>query len=86
MLRNYRQQYRHLNADQWKELGHFFNTASNVLDTIGSMTENVILRLVKYDNDNGGGMGRRSNNNELMGGGIDNKPPIKLPPTDANLS
>ena len=44
MMRNYRQQYRHLRADQWRELGHFFNTASNVLDTLGSMTENAILR------------------------------------------
>ena len=51
MLRNYRQQYRHLRADQRKELGHFFNTASNVLDTIGSMTENAILRSVKYSDD-----------------------------------
>ena len=63
-----------------------------MLDTIGSMTENAILRSVKYndDDDNGGeGMGRQwsnINNNELMGGGIDNKPPVKLPPTDANLS
>ena len=92
MLRNYRQQYRHLRADQRKELGHFFNTASNVLDMIGSMTENVILRSVKYndddDDDDNGGMGGRqwSNNNELMGRGINNKPPIKLPPTGTNLS
>ena len=72
MLRNYRQQYRHLRADQWKELGHFFNTASNMLDTIGRMTESAILRLVKYNDDDdngGGGMGGRQsniNNNELM--------------------
>ena len=94
MLRNYRQQYRHLCADQRKELGHFFNMVSNVLDTIESMTENAILRSVKYnddddDDDNGRMGGRRwwsNNNNELMGRGIDNNPPIKLPPTDANLS
>ena len=41
MLRNYRHQYRNLRADQQRELGHFFNMASNMLDTIGRMTENA---------------------------------------------
>ena len=39
--------YRHNNPDytpkQRSEIGHFFNTASNILDTIGSMTEDSIL-------------------------------------------
>ena len=87
MLRNYRQQYRHLRADQWKELGHFFNMASNVLDTIGSMTENAILRSVKYDDNDGGGGGEGiRRRGKIMGGGFNNKPPIELPPTDTNLS
>ena len=85
MLRNYRQLYRHLRADQWKELGHFFNTASNVFDTIGSMTENAILRSVKYDDDDGGG-GEGIRRGDIMAGGINNKPPVKLTPADANLS
>ena len=38
MLRNYKKWYCNLRQSQRSELGHFFNTASAVLDTISSMT------------------------------------------------
>ena len=80
MLKNYKRQYRHLPPNHRRELGQFFNTTSTVLDTIGSMTENAILRSVQFDsggNNHGGG---------LTGGGMDNAPQPKLPPTKYNLS
>ena len=77
MLRNYRRQYRQLSADHRRELGQFFNTASAVLDMIGSMTENSILRSVEFD---------KEDNKRLFGSGIDNAPQPKLPPTDINIS
>ena len=77
MLRNYKKQYRNLRTDHRRELGHFFNTTSAILDTIDSMTENAILRSVKFDNES-----RRF----VLGGGNENAPQPKLPPTDANLS
>ena len=43
MLKNNKRQYRHLPPNHRRELGQFFNTTSTVLDTIGSMVENVIL-------------------------------------------
>ena len=46
-----------------------------MLDMIGSMTENAILRSVKFNKER-----------DMTGGGLDNRPPIKLPPADANLS
>ena len=84
MLKNYRQQYSDLRADQRRELGHFFNTVSTVFDTIGSMTENPILRSVKFNKDELSSLS--SSPNDLVGGGIKNKPPVKLPPIDINLS
>ena len=76
MLDNYRLQYRNMRKRQRRELGHFFNTASNVLDTISSMAENAILKSVKFDD-----------RDEVVGGGaINNKPPIPLLPTKENLS
>ena len=47
-----------------------------LLDTISSMTENTILKSVKFDRD------------KLVGGGakiINNKPPVPLLPTEENL-
>ena len=76
MLRNYKRQYRDLPPNHRRELGHFFNTTSAVLDTNGSMTENSILRSVQLD----------KKPSSLMGGGHDNAPQPKLPPTDINLS
>ena len=74
MLRNYKRQYRDLSPNQHRELGHFFNTTSTVLDTIGSMTKNSILRSVQFDKM------------PLTGGGYDNAPQPELPPTNINLS
>ena len=63
-----------MKRSQRHELAHFFNTTSNILDTIGSMTENMILRSVEF------------NKAELKGGGVfgndkkglNNKPPPAL--------
>ena len=79
MLKNYKRQYRHLPPNHRRELGQFFNTTSTVLDTIGSMTENAILRSVQFEGNNRDGGG-------LTGGGMDNAPQPKLPPTKYNLS
>ena len=80
MLKNYKRQYRHLPPNHRRELSQFFNTTSTVLDTIGSMMKNAILRLVQFDsggnNHDGGG---------LTGGGKDNEPQPKLPLTKYNL-
>ena len=77
MLKNYKRQYRHLPPNHRRELGQFFNTTSTVLDTIGSMAENAILRSVQFDGGHDGG---------LTGRGMDNAPQPKLPPTKYNLS
>ena len=60
-------------------MGHLINTASAVLDTIGSMTENSILRSVKFGGD-------EPPSKSLIGRGMDNAPPAPLPPTDHNMS
>ena len=77
MLKNYKRQYRHLPPNHRRELSQFFNTTSTVLDTIGSMAENAILRSVQFDGGHDGG---------LTGRGMDNAPQPKLPPTKYNLS
>ena len=77
MLKNYKRQYRHLPPNHRRELGQFFNTTSTVLDTIGSMAENAILRSVQFDGGHDSG---------LTGRGMDNAPQPKLPPTKYNLS
>ena len=79
MHKNYKRQYRHLPPNHRRELGQFFNTTSTVLDTIGSMTENTILRSVQFEGNNHDGGG-------LTGGGMDNAPQPKLLPTKYNLS
>ena len=78
MLKNYKRQYRHLPPNHRRELGQFVNTTSTVLDTIGSMMENAILRSVQFDGDNHDG--------GLTDRGMDNAPQPKLPPTKYNLS
>ena len=74
MLKNYKRQYRHLPPDHRRELGQFFNMTSAVLDTLGSMTENSILRSVQFNNHPAG----------LRG--VDNVPQPTLPPTEYTLS
>ena len=78
MLKNYKRQYRHLPPNHRRELSQFFNTTSTVLDTIESMVENAILRLVQFDGGN-------NHDGGLTGGGMDNAPQPKLPPTKYNL-
>ena len=80
MLKNYERQYRHLPPNHRRELGQFFNTTSTVLDTIGSMTENAILRSVQFDSAGS------NNHDRLTGRGMDNAPQPKLPMTKYNLS
>ena len=48
-----------------------------MLDTIGSIVENAILQSVQFDGGHDCG---------LTGGGMDNAPQPKLPPTKYNLS
>ena len=79
MLTNYRAQCRNMKKKQQSELAHFFNTTSNILDTIGSMTENTILRSVKFNKDLVGGLMEKKK-------AISNKPPVPLFPTIENLS
>ena len=74
MSKNYKRQYRHLPPDHRRELGQFFNMTWAVLDTLGSMTENSILRSVQFNNRPAG----------LRG--VDNAPQPMLPPTEYNLS
>ena len=80
MLKNYKRQYRHLPPNHRRELSQFFNTTSTVLDTIGSMTENAILRSVQFDS------GGNNHDGGLTGEGMDNAPQPKLQPTKYNLS
>ena len=85
MLDNYCVQCRNMKKEQRRELGHFFNTTSNILDTIGSMTENTILRSVKFDKDD------KERQRGLVGGSIEkkfinNKLPTALFPNEENLS
>ena len=79
MLENYRAQRRNMKKKRQSELAHFFNTTSNILDTIGSMTENTILRSVKFDKDLVGGSMEKKKP-------ISNKPPVPLFLTKENLS
>ena len=48
MVECYRCNNHDYTPEQRSEIGHFFNTASNMLDTIGSMTEGSILRSVEF--------------------------------------
>ena len=79
MLANYRAQCGKMKKKRRSELAHFFNTTSNILDTIGSMTENIILRSVKFDKDLVGGSMEKKK-------AISNKPPVPLFPTEESLS
>ena len=84
MLSNYRSQCRNMKRNQRHELAHFFNTTSNILDTIGSMTENTILRSVEFNKKGGGLKGGGVFGNENKG--LNNKPPPALFPNAENLS
>ena len=82
MLANYRMQSRCMKKRQRNELGHFFNTTSNVLDTIGSMVENTITKSVEFQKGGGGLVGGSSESKRELS----NKPPPVLFPNRENLS
>ena len=69
---------------QCTQLAYFFNTASDILDTIGSMTENTIINSVKFDKSKNlkGGSPFGNDYSALV---LRNKPPPALFPTRANL-
>ena len=48
MVDEYKRKSRTMPIKKRLQIGNFFNTASNVLDTIGSMTENTILNSVQF--------------------------------------
>ena len=85
MVECYRCNNRDYTPKQRSEIGHFFNTASNILDTVGSMTEGSILRSVEFPS--------QRQKNLLQGGSltgsrhtqIGNRPDAKLFPTRDNL-
>ena len=84
MVESYRRNNCDYTPKQRSEIGHFFNTASNILDTIGSMTEGSILRSVEFPS---------SQQKNLHGGSLTgsrhtqtgNRPEAKLFPTRDNL-
>ena len=84
MVTNYCDQCRSMGKKQHTQLAYFFNTASNILDTIGSMTENTIINSVKFDkskNLKGGSLF----GNDYSAKVLRNKPPPALFPTRPNL-
>ena len=82
MLANYHMQSRRMKKRQRNELGYFFNTTSNVLDTIGSMVENTIIKSVEFQKGGGGLVGGSSENKREQS----KKPPPVLFPNRENLS
>ena len=86
MLPNYCSQCKNMKKNQRHELAHFFNMTSNILNIIGSMTENTILRSVEFNKKGGelkgAGGGVFGNENK----GLNNKPPPALFPNAENLS
>ena len=48
MVDSYKKKSRTMPIKKRLQIGNFFNTASNVLDTIGSMTKNTILNSVQF--------------------------------------
>ena len=63
------------------QIGNFFNMASNVVDTIGSMTENMILNSIQFVK----GSLRGGSSIEHTGSDMSNPPPIDLVPTPLNM-
>ena len=82
MVDEYKRKSRTMPVKKRLQIGNFFNTVSNVLDTIGSMTENTILNSVQFIK--GGLMGGSSI--EHTGSDMSNPPPIHLAPTPLNMT
>ena len=66
------------------QIGNFFNMASNMLDMIGSMTENTILNSVQFVKGKRGIMGGSSI--ERSDTDLSNHSPLNLPPTPLNMT
>ena len=82
MVDEYKRKSRTMPVKDQLRIGNFFNMASSVLDTIGSMTENTILNSVQFVK--GGLMGDSSI--ERTGTDMSNPPPIQLAPTPLNMT
>ena len=72
MVDEYKRKSRTMPVKKRLQIGNFFNTASNVLDTIGSMTENTILNSVQFVK---GGRLRGGSSIERTGSDTSNPPP-----------
>ena len=83
MVDEYKRKSRTMPVKKRLQIGNFFNTASNVLDTIGSMTENTILNSIQFVK--GGGL-RGGSSIERTGSDMSNPPPIHLAPTPLNMT
>ena len=84
MVDEYKRKSRTMPIKDRLRIGNFFNTASSVLDTIGSMTENTILNSVQFVKGVGGLRGGSSI--ERTGTDMSNPPPIQLVPTPLNMT
>ena len=84
MVDEYKRKSRTMPVKKRLQIGNFFNTASNVLDTIGSITENTILNSVQFVK--GGGGLRGGSSIERTGSDMSNPPPIHLAPTPLNMT
>ena len=82
MVDEYKRKSRTMPVKKRLQIGNFFNTASNVLDTIGSMTKNTILNSVQFIK---GGL-RGGSSIERTGSDMSNPPPIHLAPTSLNMT
>ena len=71
MVDEYKRKSRTMPVKKRLQIGNFFNTASNVLDTIGSMTENTILNSVQFVK----GPLRGGSSIERTGSDMSNPPP-----------
>ena len=85
MVDEYKRKSRTMPVKKRLQIGNFFNTASNVLDTIGSMTENTILNSVQFIKGGGGHL-RGGSSIEHTGSDMSNPPPIHLTPTPLNMT
>ena len=81
MLMNYHMQSRHMKKKQRNELGHFFNTTSNVLDMTNSMVENTTLKSIEFQKGERRGLAGGTSKREMS-----NIPPPALLPNKKNLS
>ena len=82
MVDEYKRKSQTMPVKKRLQIGNFFNTASNVLDMIGSMTKNTILNSVQFIK---GGL-RGGSSIERTGSDMSNPPPVHLAPTPLNMT